>query len=387
MGIEQEKTYRYLIRIFGTIALMITSYNEYVSYGAVNQYGTLLILFLYILIIWVPKIWRSRTIYIILSIIIISTALYLHYQYGSVNSSLLWPLLFLSVFINRDYRYVTIIVSLVTITVIALVYAFSFGSLLAIIGIFLVVRSSQIRQNAHALTKSHLDQLDQAHRELQEAHLELQEASAHSVRYAALEERTRLAREIHDGLGHQLTSLIIQLQALEIMQSTEPEHMPERIKQLISIARQALTEVRIAVKEWSNDEMGLGLVALKGLITQTGQRSALKLTFVEDSPITEWSIQTSIVLYRVLQESLTNVLRHAQADTASVHIQEKDHKVYLRISDNGVYTDTDSLKIGYGLKNMKERCEQQGGTCQFEPVLPHGLSIQAVIPIGNPTQS
>lgn len=387
MGIEQEKTYRYLIRIFGTIALMITSYNEYVSYGAVNQYGTLLILFLYILIIWVPKIWRSRTIYIILSIIIISTALYLHYQYGSVNSSLLWPLLFLSIFINRDYRYVTIIVSLVTITVIALVYAFSFGSLLAIIGIFLVVRSSQIRQNAHALTKSHLDQLDQAHRELQEAHLELQEASAHSVRYAALEERTRLAREIHDGLGHQLTSLIIQLQALEIMQSTEPEHMPERIKQLISIARQALTEVRIAVKEWSNDEMGLGLVALKGLITQTGQRSALKLTFVEDSPITEWSIQTSIVLYRVLQESLTNVLRHAQADTASVHIQEKDHKVYLRISDNGVYTDTDSLKIGYGLKSMKERCEQQGGTCHFEPVLPHGLSIQAVIPIGNPTQS
>ncbi|MDQ1237072.1 signal transduction histidine kinase [Paenibacillus sp. SORGH_AS306] len=387
MGIEQEKTYRYLIRIFGTIALMITSYNEYVSYGAVNQYGTLLILFLYIMIIWVPKIWRSRTIYIILSIIIISTALYLHYQYGSVNSSLLWPLLFLSIFINRDYRYVTIIVSLVTITVIALVYAFSFGSLLAIIGIFLVVRSSQIRQNAHALTKLHLDQLDQAHRELQEAHLELQEASAHSVRYAALEERTRLAREIHDGLGHQLTSLIIQLQALEIMQSTEPEHMPERIKQLISIARQALTEVRIAVKEWSNDEMGLGLVALKGLITQTGQRSALKLTFVEDSPITEWSIQTSIVLYRVLQESLTNVLRHAQADTASVHIQEKDHKVYLRISDNGVYTDTDSLKIGYGLKNMKERCEQQGGTCQFEPVLPHGLSIQAVIPIGNPTQS
>ncbi|MDN4619387.1 sensor histidine kinase [Paenibacillus sp. PsM32] len=387
MGIEQEKTYRYLIRIFGTIALMITSYNEYVSYGAVNQYGTLLILFLYILIIWVPKIWRSRTIYIILSIIIISTALYLHYQYGSVNSSLLWPLLFLSIFINRDYRYVTIIVSLVTITVIALVYAFSFGSLLAIIGIFLVVRSSQIRQNAHALTKSHLDQLDQAHRELQEAHLELQEASAHSVRYAALEERTRLAREIHDGLGHQLTSLIIQLQALEIMQSTEPEHMPERIKQLISIARQALTEVRIAVKEWSNDEMGLGLVALKGLITQTGQRSALKLTFVEDSPITEWSIQTSIVLYRVLQESLTNVLRHAQADTASVHIQEKDHNVYLRISDNGVYTDTDSLKIGYGLKSMKERCEQQGGTCQFEPVLPHGLSIQAVIPTGNPTQS
>lgn len=387
MGIEQEKTYRYLIRIFGTIALMITSYNEYVSYGAVNQYGTLLILFLYILIIWVPKIWRSRTIYIILSIIIISTALYLHYQYGSVNSSLLWPLLFLSIFINRDYRYVTIIVSLVTITVIALVYAFSFGSLLAIIGIFLVVRSSQIRQNAHALTKSHLDQLDQAHRELQEAHLELQEASAHSVRYAALEERTRLAREIHDGLGHQLTSLIIQLQALEIMQSTEPEHMPERIKQLISIARQALTEVRIAVKEWSNDEMGLGLVALKGLITQTGQRSALKLTFVEDSPITEWSIQTSIVLYRVLQESLTNVLRHAQADTASVHIQEKDHNVYLRISDNGVYTATDSLKIGYGLKNMKERCEQQGGTCQFEPMLPHGLSVQAVIPIGNPTQS
>lgn len=387
MEIEQEHTYRYLIRIFGTIVLMITSYNEYVNYGAFNQYGTVLILVLYVSIIWIPQIWRSRTIYIILATVIISTALYLHYQYGSVNSSLLWPLLFLSIFINRNYRYVTIVVSLVTLTVIVLVYAFSFGSLLAIIGVFLVVRSSQIRQNAYALTKSHLEQLDQAHQELQEAHLELQEASAHSVRYAALEERTRLAREIHDGLGHQLTSLIIQLQALEIMQSTEPQHMPERIKQLISIARQALAEVRIAVKEWSNDEMGLGLVALKGLITQTGQRSALKLTFTEDSPITEWSIQTSIVLYRVLQESLTNVLRHAQADTASVHIAEKDNHVYLRIADNGIYTNQDAVNIGYGLKSMIERCEQQGGTCQFEPVLPQGFCVQAVIPIGNPIQS
>lgn len=348
MEIEQEKKYKYLIRIFGTIVLMITSYNEYGSYGVFNQYGTLLILVLYISIIWIPKIWRSRTIYIILSTVIISTALYLHYQYGSVNSSLLWPLLFLSIFINRHYRYVTIVVSLVTITVIVLVYDFSFGSLLAIVGVFLVVRSSQIRQNAYALTKSHLEQLDQAHKELQEAHLELQEANALSVRYAALEERTRLAREIHDGLGHQLTSLIIQLQALEIMQSTEPPHMPERIKQLISIARQTLTEVRIAVKEWS--------------------------------------IQTSIVLYRVLQESLTNVLRHAQADTASVHIEEKDNHVYLRIADNGIYTNKDAVNIGYGLKSMIERCEQQGGTCQFEPVLTHGFCIQAIIPIGNRIQ-
>lgn len=384
MLLEQEKTYRYLIRIFGTIALILTNYNEYVNHGMVNQWGTLLILTLYVLFIWIPRIWWNREMYIVISVLILSIALYLHYQYGSVNSSLLWPLLFLSIFIDRDYRYITIVVSLVTITAIVLVYSFSFGSLLAMVGIFLVVRSSQIRQNAYALTRLHLEQLDQAHNELQEAHLELQEASAHSVRYAALEERTRLAREIHDGLGHQLTSLIVQLQALEIMQSTEPERMPERIKQLISIARQGLAEVRIAVKEWSNDEMGLGLVALKGLITQTGQRSAIQLSFKEDSAITEWSIQTSIVLYRVLQESLTNVLRHAQADLASVHIQEVDNYVHLTISDNGNYTEAHSLKVGYGLKNMVERCEQQGGTCVFYPVQPHGFCIKAIIPIENP---
>lgn len=69
----------------------------------------------------------------------------------------------------------------------------------------------------------HLQELNKAHQELQEAHAELQEATMHSMKYAALEERMRLAREIHDGLGHQLTSLIVQLQALEIMLPGEPK--------------------------------------------------------------------------------------------------------------------------------------------------------------------
>jgi signal transduction histidine kinase len=86
------------------------------------------------------------------------------------------------------------------------------------------------------------------------------------MRYAALEERTRLAREIHDGIGHQLTSLIVQLQALEIMLPNNPEDASRAVTQMLGISRRAMAEVRLAVREWSSDEMGLGLVALKGLV-------------------------------------------------------------------------------------------------------------------------
>lgn len=231
-----------------------------------------------------------------------------------------------------------------------------------------------------------LQELNKAHKELQEAHAELQEAAVHSMRYAALEERTRLSREIHDGLGHQLTSLIVQLQALEIMLPDDPKKASETISQLLQIARQAMAEVRTAVREWSNDEMGLGLVALKGLVSQIQGRSSIKFDFVQDSEMTEWPIEISIVLYRVLQESLTNILRHSNATSVTVRIKENDDQIFLTIADNGNYTENAPLTPGFGLQGMMERCRLYGGNCTFSQEEPHGLRIEATLPMTpNPT--
>jgi signal transduction histidine kinase len=85
----------------------------------------------------------------------------------------------------------------------------------------------------------HLRALGIAHEELHQAHAELQEAAVRSMRYAALEERVRLSSEIHDGVGHQLTSLIIQLQALELMLPDDVEQASAVVPEMIVVARRA----------------------------------------------------------------------------------------------------------------------------------------------------
>jgi signal transduction histidine kinase len=119
--------------------------------------------------------------------------------------------------------------TIAAILLLSYTYSFPLGKLLALVGFFAGIRSRSIRQDAHRISQLHLQELNETHRELQEVHAELQEATVHSMRYAALEERTRLAREIHDGLGHQLTSLIVQLQALEIMLPDDPQGHRRRL--------------------------------------------------------------------------------------------------------------------------------------------------------------
>jgi signal transduction histidine kinase len=370
-----------LIRIIGPIVLLLIYYREYVNQGWVAIAGCLVVLLLYIILLWTPENWWNGIKYGSISSLIIVAALTLHFIYGVSDSSLLWPLVWVLAMLYREYGYISIIFASITIAAILFMVPFSLESLLALVGLFLGMRSRKIRQDAYQMSQMHLKELNEAHMELQEAHAELQEATVHSVRYAALEERTRLAREIHDGIGHQLTSLIVQLQALEIMLPGDPKGASESITQLLHISRQAMAEVRMAVREWSNDEMGLGLIALKGLVSQTQGRSSIQFHFVHNSDITEWPIETSIVLYRVLQESLTNVLRHSNATSVSVHIKEMDDQIILTVADDGSYTEDLPLTPGFGLKGMMERCHLHGGTCMLTPEKPHGLRIEVTLPI------
>ncbi|MCM2532426.1 histidine kinase dimerization/phosphoacceptor domain-containing protein [Neobacillus pocheonensis] len=115
----------------------------------------------------------------------------------------------------------------------------------------------------------HLEELNKAYSDLKIAHDELQEANIVSMRYAALAERAKIARDIHDGLGHNMTSLIIQLQVLEVMLTNNKDEASKKINEILAIAHEGMEEVRRAVREWANDNEMLGLVALRGLITQT----------------------------------------------------------------------------------------------------------------------
>ncbi|MEK4258711.1 sensor histidine kinase [Paenibacillus odorifer] len=378
---KEEKIYVNLVRFVGSLLLAISYYKDYSGQGFINLLGGLIVLLLYMVLIWAKNAWWTEVKYYAVTFIMILIILVLHYVFGSPNTSLLWPLYFIILFMNRVYPRVSFIVGITTFTAVFLIYSLSLSGFLGLLCVILVARSIKIRRDAHYLTTLHLEELNKTHKELEATHNELQEAMVHSVRYAALEERTRLASEIHDGLGHQLTSLIVQLQALQIMQVNDPKRAAESTSQLITIARQAMAEVRVAVKEWSNDEMGLGLVALKGLVAQTQSRSSIHFKLNQKSEVTEWPIETSIVLYRVLQESLTNVLRHSNATIASIDIEEVNDTIYLTVTDNGVTAKEEPLNLGYGLNGVTKRCKASGGYCFFSSIEPHGFRLQAVVPV------
>jgi signal transduction histidine kinase len=263
---------------------------------------------------------------------------------------------------------------------------FAFTLLPGVLTLYVCVRAINIYKGAHRLSQRHLEALDAAHRELQQAHAELQEASVHSMRYAALVERTRLAREMHDGLGHRLTSLIVQLQALEIMLPKDPERAAGEIRAMLDVARAAMAEVRLAVGEWREDESGLGLAALQGLVSQTAARSRLAIDFQQHGCTADWSVELSVALYRIVQEALTNIMRHAAATSASVRLEERDGQVVLTVADDGHTTDA-HLSPGFGLRGIMERSHALGGSFALSQNRPHGLILRVVLPVHAPAES
>lgn len=351
-----------------------------------------IILFIYLMMIWVRENWLTHGVYVVSTVLVIASICTLRLLYGinSYGSLLLMPLVMLQAReLRQYYRLFSMLLAVITM---AVMFAISYPSWLifvvlpATIGSYFSVRAINALKEAYRLSQQHVKELDEAHRELQQMYTALQEASVHSMRYAALAERTRLARDMHDGLGHQLTSLIVQLQALEIMLPGDPQRAAEIVPAMLSIARQAIAEVRQAAREWSEDEHGLGLTALKGLVSQSAVHSSLALEFQQDDDLSDWSVEVSVALYRILQEALTNILRHARATTATIQVQERDQQVIVTISDDGCYTANMALLPGFGLKGIMERCQALGGSCTFSPNQPHGLKVQIILPNRPPAQ-
>ncbi|GIO31528.1 MULTISPECIES: sensor histidine kinase [Paenibacillus] len=249
-------------------------------------------------------------------------------------------------------------------------------------GIYLLMWGSKVRKDARRMEQRHLrelteahQQLEQAYAQLHEAHLELEEAAERSLRYAVLEERSRIAADIHDSIGHGLTSVIVQLQALPYMIRAAPDEARSALQSVTEIARGCLQDVRAVVHE-----MGLshtGMTGLKKLADNFAERSGLEADFAADlhEQIPPEQID---VLYRILQEGLTNVLRHAEATAAEIRLSGERDRITMTIRDNG--RAESPVKPGFGLSAMKARCEKAGGSLAIRTIHPHGLELVAQLP-------
>jgi signal transduction histidine kinase len=350
--------------------------------------GLIALASVYLAMIWSSFAWWTAARYALAACLVISLAgILLLSHLGGIDllgDLLLIPLI---LFLGREQGEQRWIALVLAILAMAAMFALAKGALYiwtvlpVVAALYMSVRAINIYKQAYQLSQQNVEALRAAHRELQETHAALQEATVYSMRYAALAERTRMAREIHDGLGHQLTSLIVQLQALEIMLPGDPQRASQGVPMLLAAARSAMAEVRRAIETWREDESSLGLAALQGLVSQYADVAPFTLKFQPEGEFSQWPEELSVALYRILQEALTNITRHAQASTACIQLREAGDEVVVTVSDDGIYTEDKPLTPGYGLRGIEERSQGLGGTCSLSQNVPHGLKLQVSLPI------
>ena len=215
--------------------------------------------------------------------------------------------------------------------------------------------------------------------ELKEANTKLEEYASDSARMAETRERNRLAREIHDTLGHSLTGIITGIEACIMLMDIAPEATKEQLRAIAEVARNGIVDVRRSVKALHPDaleSMDLENALLK-MIDTTKRSTGVEITYYFDADLNHFNQDEEDVVYRVVQESITNAIRHGQATKIRIEITRVDGDLHILIFDNG--KGCDNIEPGFGLHHMQERVEMLGGDLQYRG--DKGFMIHARIPI------
>jgi signal transduction histidine kinase len=253
------------------------------------------------------------------------------------------------------------------------------GDGLTLVAIFAGVLSARIRRESRALDRRRMTELEQAYRELTQAHRQLRETALEVAEARAREERYRLAADIHDGVGHRLTSLVIGLESLAMMLPDDVEQARGRLPALIGTARQALADVREAVHARQAAEEAWDRRSLERLVKTAAEHGRWQTAVSLEAEPERWPAPVRRVVFRVLQEALTNILRHAQATAVRVSVVQRFDSVEMTIVDDGVASGT--IQPGYGMAQIEQRCRSVGGQVGWRVLDPHGLELSARVPI------
>ncbi|NES72763.1 MAG: sensor histidine kinase, partial [Okeania sp. SIO2D1] len=225
----------------------------------------------------------------------------------------------------------------------------------------------------------------------QRSRQELTEANSRLRRYAllienqaTLQERSRIAREIHDSVGHFLTAQSIQLENVALFLAGDRQRAAKYLQKARELGKEALTNVRHSVaKLRTNPLQGKSLnLALQQLLEEFRRTTGIAVV-IQISLNSVDKEEVAIALYRVVQEALTNIAKHSKATSVNLHLTETKHRISLRLSDNGQGFDTRQHTVGFGLQGMRERTEALGGNYLLQSQPGKGCTIQVDVPVLN----
>ena len=350
MKMIQENQLKFLIRY----GLLITALVEWALYHSVNAYH--LLLFLLIVIVAQLDYYSIQYPWAILAQGM--AVLAFCYFTGNIFISLMLLLCF-EISFRFSSLHAIILQGMISIVVIVLgikqqqwwsIPVMVFGNVLFYYGAHLVFKL-KYQEN---LLKEQENQLFEQKKELQQA----QYTMGTMKELYTLQERNRISREIHDSVGHSLSTIIIQLGAISKLSEENSPQVSQMSAQLREFAVKGLQEVRTVVHDLKPEQLTKQqlTVALEEFIYETKQHSGVEFVFRQNKPTIQLSKEQELTIFRGVQEATTNAIRHGKATKITLLMMYSANELIVTIMDNGVGSSAISLEGG--LKALEERLHE-----------------------------
>jgi PAS domain S-box-containing protein len=244
-----------------------------------------------------------------------------------------------------------------------------------------VERTTELLQ-ANELLKFENGERMQAEEALRKSELVLRELAAHleSIRE---DERKRIAREIHDELGQRLLVLKIDISMLHARTCSRQPKLHEWSRQVLDNIDTTMLNVRSIINNLRPAVLDLGLqAAIEWQVKEFERHTGIACDMVSDGKDTPLTENAATALFRTLQESLTNISRHARATQVLVELHEEEGRLFLKISDNGIgsFPENRRKKSSFGLIGIRERISALGGELVIASKPDQGVTVTVSVP-------
>lgn len=228
-----------------------------------------------------------------------------------------------------------------------------------------------------------ISRLKEQQQSLAEANTRLAHHASTLEHLSVSRERNRVARELHDTLAHTLSGLSVQLEAVKAYWDIDPQKARSTLEESLQETHSGLGETRRALQALRAsplDDLGLSL-SVRTMVEDVAARANLALDLSVTDELPSLSPDVEQCIYRVAQEAVTNVVRHAKAKTLTVNLESTEEKVTLTIHDDGVGFDVGRRDKSnhYGLEGMQERAQLVGGELTVTSKLGEGTTVKLVV--------
>ena len=367
MKIIQENQLKFLIRY----GLLITALVEWALYHSVNAYH--LLLFLLIVIVAQLDYYSIQYPWAILAQGM--AVLAFCYFTGNIFISLMLLLCF-EISFRFSSLHAIILQGMISIVVIVLgikqqqwwsIPVMVFGNVLFYYGAHLVFKL-KYQEN---LLKEQENQLFEQKKELQQA----QYTMGTMKELYTLQERNRISREIHDSVGHSLSTIIIQLGAISKLSEENSPQVSQMSAQLREFAVKGLQEVRTVVHDLKPEQLTKQqlTVALEEFIYETKQHSGVEFVFRQNKPTFQLTKEQELTIFRGVQEATTNAIRHGKATKITLLMMYSTNELIVTIMDNG--GGSSAISLEGGLKALEERLHEQQAQLEIKNT-EQGFTVQ-----------